>query len=190
MTLWRKSLQSDRTHSSAFHRQRKCAHPSKILSCCFRSLPSEHVDQRAAPRRGGECALIKDSCYIFSFFIILEEQLTQNMNFYKINFSSQHLGVQGILDSDWSVGSILQSHFLSFEMYKTYIKYILNLMRFPTHSKKRFSNNVVYLKKKNSFNTMLGFPFIQLHCAKLTLKQLRFGSTQYFILKEQMILLV
>ncbi len=88
------------------------------------SLPSEHVDQRAAPRRGRECTLIKDSGYIFSFFVILEEQLTQMMNFYTINFSSQHLSVQWILDLDWSVAVFCSHISYSFEMYKTYIKYI------------------------------------------------------------------
>ncbi len=88
------------------------------------SLHSEHVDQRAAPRRGRECTLTKDSGYIFSFFVILEEQLTQMMNFYTINFSSQHLSVQGILDLDRSVAVFCSHISYSFEMYKTYIKYI------------------------------------------------------------------
>ncbi len=43
----------------------------------------------------------------------------------------------------------------------------------------------VYLKKSFSFNTiMLGFPFIQLHCVKLTRNSCVLAQLNIFILKE------
>ncbi len=76
------------------------------------------------------------------------------MNFYKINFSSQHLGVQGILDSDWSVAVFCSHIFYSFEMYKTYIKYITKPYEISYTLKKMILQQCCLFKKKKNNLTL------------------------------------